>query len=113
MFCIVTGMAGMCSKVATTRPRGPATRPHNTARKGYDTVCPHAGDCGAPAPPAWLARESRYKNCIVAEGATVVSQYGASGLRYNAATWQRSVATRPAIRPGTRNMARSVRAAWI
>ena len=46
MVCIVTGMAGACSRVAMTRP-------HDTARKGHNMVSRARG--------AWLARESRYK----------------------------------------------------
>ena len=45
MVCIVTGMAGACSRAATTRPVGPTTRSRDTVRKGHDTADPRAGAC--------------------------------------------------------------------
>ena len=38
VHCIVTQSAGACSRVATTGPGGPATRPHDMANMGHDTV---------------------------------------------------------------------------
>ena len=52
---IVTQGARTCSKVATTRPGGPATQPHDTASKGYDTASLHAGASGVHA-LAWLGQ---------------------------------------------------------
>ena len=58
-----------CSKVATTQLGDPATRTHDTARKGHDTVGLCAGACGsARARAAWLAEGHDTKFCIMAEG---------------------------------------------
>ena len=51
-----------------------AKRPCDTARKGHDTAGPCVGACGSThAHAAWLARESQYKNCIVARGGFYVA----------------------------------------
>ena len=58
----------------------------------------------------WVSRDT---NIVSWLGATVMSQYGAAGLRYNTATWQQSAATRPTIQPGVRATRRVLRTAGV
>ena len=90
-------MAGACSRVAKTRPGGPATRSHDTARKGHDTVSQRAGVCNSARARGLDDRGVVIQKLYRGWGATVVSQYGAAGLRYNAVTRQQRAATPPAI----------------
>ena len=65
-----------CSRVATTRLGGPATRPPDTARKGQDTASPHAGAYGsARVGLSWRgSRDTKIVSCL---GATFGSRYSA------------------------------------
>ena len=85
MDCIVTQGTGACSRVATTRPRGPTTQPHDTASKGSDTVGLRIGASDAHIAWPGVSRDTKIISWL---GRPFVSQYGATELRYSAATRQ-------------------------
>ena len=95
VHCIMTGMAGACSRVSTTLPGGPVTRPHDMAE--------------GPATRFAAARARRHGTRGRGRGGTARATQCAIwlGVPYNTGT------TRRLVRHDTIALSRSVRAACV
>ena len=105
MDCIVTQGAGACSRGPrysqealrhgpTIRPRGPATRPHDTVSRATTRLACAPSERRMRSRMAWPWGESRYNSLYHGWGRPLVSRYSAARLRYSAATRKQRVATR-------------------
>ena len=103
VHCIVTQGAGACSRVATTWPGGPATRPHDTTNMGHHTAGRAQGR-RATTRAAWRAKGHDTKFCIMAKGGDlwVTIQRNKVAIRHRELQHERQRA-RHGVRQGLRS----------